>query len=598
MNASTVQQASVEAPPALPYASSTTLDAATSVVDRLVNAEMGKLTQWISPASVLGAYADWYVHLVMAPGKRQKLADEALHALGVLALYAAAAPRSHPDALIEPLPQDKRFDAPEWQQWPFNVIYQSFLSSQRWWHHATEDVRGVTRHHERVVTFLTRQWLDMFSPSNWLLSNPQVLRATLEQGGMNLARGAQYWWHDLVRQFTGEGPEGIEQFLPGQSIACTPGKVVYRNGLVELIQYDAQTPTVLRNPVLITPSWILKYYILDLSAGNSLVRYLVERGHTVFMISWRNPTSGDRELGMDDYLQTGLLQSLGVVSEICPSAPINAVGYCLGGTLLSMAAALLARRGDTPLQSLSLIASEIDFSEPGELGLFIDESQLAYIEDIMWEQGYLDGKQMLGAFAVLNSRDLLWSRMVRDYLMGERAPLTDLAAWNADATRMPYRQHREYLERLYLNNDLAQDRYEIDGRPIALDDIHLPVFALGTVRDTVSPWRSVYKVHHLLPGTDVTFCLTSGGHNVGVVNPPDGDGRKSYRIALRQAGAHYVDPDTWLARAEVHSGSWWPAWQDWLRARSGDEIAPRAAGAPGAGYPVLGDAPGTYVHGR
>ena len=230
MNASTVQQASVEAPPALPYASSTTLDAATSVVDRLVNAEMGKLTQWISPASVLGAYADWYVHLVMAPGKRQKLADEALHALGVLALYAAAAPRSHPDALIEPLPQDKRFDAPEWQQWPFNVIYQSFLSSQRWWHHATEDVRGVTRHHERVVTFLTRQWLDMFSPSNWLLSNPQVLRATLEQGGMNLARGAQYWWHDLVRSSPARVRRASNSSSPARALPARRGRLSIATG--------------------------------------------------------------------------------------------------------------------------------------------------------------------------------------------------------------------------------------------------------------------------------------------------------------------------------------------------------------------------------
>jgi len=262
-----------------------------------------------------------------------------------------------------------------------------------------------------------------------------------------------------------------------------------------------------------------------------------------------------------------------------------------------MAAALLSRESDERLQSLTLLASELDFTEPGELGLFIDSSQLAYLEDMMWEKGYLDGKQMLGAFALLNSRDLLWSRMVRDYLMGVRQPLSDLAAWNADATRMPYRQHREYLERLYLNNDLAEGRYRVDGKAMALTDIRVPIFSVGTLRDTVSPWRSVYKVHLLLDG-DVTFCLSSGGHNAGVVNPPEPGVPHSYQVATRIAGDRYVDPEIWQASVPAREGSWWPEWEAWLRQRSGSQEPALAVGAPQAGYPPLMQAPGSYVLAR
>jgi len=543
----------------------------------------------------MGAYADWFVHLAAAPGTQQELLARATKQFASLCLYASHAPLNAPaQPCINPLPQDHRFDAPEWQQWPFNVIYQSFLCGQQWWHHATRDVRGVTGHHEHLVTFLTRQWIDVFSPSNWLLTNPQVLRTTAQERGANLVRGAQFWWKDLVRQLAEEAPEGAEQFKPGVTVAVTPGNVVFRNHLIELIQYEAQTPTVYQDPILIIPSWILKYYILDLSPHNSLVRYLVERGHTVFMVSWRNPGSEDRDLAMDDYLNQGVLSAVDAVSAICPHARINAVGYCLGGTLLAIAAALLARHGDERLQALTLLASQLDFTEPGELGLFIDESQLAYLEDLMWEKGYLEGKQMSGAFALLNSRDLLWSRMVRDYLMGVRQPMTDLNAWNSDSTRMPYRQHHEYLEWLYLNNDLAEGRYRVDGKAIALTDIHLPIFSVGTVRDTVSPWRSVYKLH-LLIDSEVTFCLTSGGHNVGVVNPPEAGVHRTYQVATRKADGRYVEPDSWLTTTPVREGSWWPEFEAWLSQRSGGQVAAPAVGSVAAGYPPLDRAPGTYV---
>jgi len=567
---------------------------AVNALDRLANAAVAHATQGLSPSSLLGAYADWLAHLAAAPGKQGELAQKAWRKWARLLLYAWQAPWGPSTPVIEPLEQDRRFESPEWQQWPYNLYYQSFLMAQQWWHNATTGVRGVTRHHEQVVTFMTRQWVDVYSPSNMLATNPEVLRATARERGVNLLRGARYALEDALRLAGGQGAPGAAAFRPGVEVALTPGKVVLRNHLIELIRYDAQTPRVNAEPILIVPSWIMKYYILDLSPGNSLVRYLVEHGHTVFMLSWRNPGSADRELGMDDYLRQGVLAACEVLRDLCPGRRLHGVGYCLGGTLLAIAAAYLARAADDRLATLTLLAAEVDFTEPGELGLFIDEGQLAYLEDIMWEQGYLDGKQMAGAFALLNSRDLFWSRMVRDYLLGQRRPLNDLAAWNADATRLPYRQHREYLERLYLKNELAQGRYPVDGRPIALTDIRVPLFVVGTSRDTVSPWRSVYKLHLFTEG-ELTFCLTSGGHNAGVVNPPDSANRYSYQLAVRAAGARYVDPDNWAATAPRYAGSWWPAWQSWLHERSTGEVAAPPTVATAAGHAPRDDAPGRYV---
>ena len=565
-----------------------------SSIDRLLHAAVGRFTLGLAPTALALAYADWALHLAGSPGKQQQLLEKAARKAVRFAVYAARA-AADPDTppCIEPLPHDRRFRAAAWQRWPFNLTYQSFLLTQQWWHNATMGIRGVSPHHEAVVSFVARQLLDVVSPSNFFTTNPELIRTTAEEGGENLARGWVNFVEDWERAVAGRPPVGSEAVQVGRDVAVTPGQVVYRNRLIELIQYAPATDEVQAEPLLIVPAWIMKYYILDLSPGNSLVRFLVERGHTVFVISWRNPRAEDRDLGMDDYLRLGIDAALAAVAAIVPEQKVDAVGYCLGGTLLAIAAAALAGRGDERLNSISLLAAQTDFREAGELSLFIDDGGLAFLEDIMWDQGYLDTRQMAGAFQLLRSNDLIWSRLLHDYLVGRRSKMTDLMAWNSDATRMPYKMHSQYLSRLFLDNDLSEGRYKVEGRPVALSDIRAPVFAVGTESDHVAPWRSVYKVQ-LATDTDVTFALTKGGHNAGIVSEP-GHPRRHFRIARRRADERYVDPDSWLLRTDELAGSWWPAWADWLAERSSGRSAPPTLGAADRGYPPLAPAPGTYV---
>jgi polyhydroxyalkanoate synthase len=576
-----------------PEASAPEPDSATTW-DRLLRARVGRLSFGLSPPGLLLVCLDWLVHLGFSPGKQLDLARKVLRKAVRLGLYGArAAARPETPLAIEPLPQDQRFDDPAWRRWPFNLIYQSFLSVQQWLHNATTGVRGVSPHDEQVVTFVARQLLDMFSPTNFPWTNPEVMKATLQQGGANFLRGARNFLDDWERAVLGRRPAGTEGFPVGEKVAVTPGKVVYRNRLIELLQYEPTTPTVQAEPILIVPAWIMKCYILDLSPHNSLVKYLVERGHSVFMISWKNPGPEDRDLGLEDYRTLGVMAALDAISAICPGRKVHAAGYCLGGTLLAITAAAMARDGDDRLQTLTLFAAETDFTEAGELMLFIDETEVTFLEDLMWDQGFLDMRQMAGAFQLLRSSDLIWSRMVRDYLLGERQGMTDLMAWNADGTRMPARMHSEYLRKLFLRNDLAEARYEAAGRTVTLADLRMPLFAVSTVKDHVAPWRSVYKVH-LLTDTDVTFVLAAGGHNAGIVSEP-GHPHRSYQLAWRNRGDRYIDPDTWQAVTARQEGSWWPAWQSWLQGHSSGPVAPPPVGAPEHGYPPLGDAPGSYV---
>ncbi|MGQ9369034.1 PHA/PHB synthase family protein [Azospirillum sp. ST 5-10] len=569
-----------------------------AVIDHLMHAWQARFTASISPAAVALAFADWAVHLANAPGKQAELADKALRkTLRLLAHAATAAAAPEAPWCIEPLPGDRRFVHEDWRLFPFSLYAQSFLLMQQWLHNATTAVPGVGRANARIVPFVARQILDVFAPSNHPLTNPEVVRAAITSGGQTFARGAANWLDDAAHLASGRPLPGFEAFRVGRELAVTPGQVVFRNELFELIQYAPLTGTVHAEPVLIVPAWIMKYYILDLSPENSLVRFLVGNGFTVFAMSWRNPGAEQRDLGLDDYRRLGVMAALDAVQAICGAAPVHACGYCLGGTLLAIAAAAMARDGDARLATVTLLAAQTDFTEAGELMLFVNESQVAYLEDAMWESGYLDVNQMAGAFQMLRSNDLIWSRLVSHYLRGERPAVTDLMAWNADGTRLPYRMHSQYLRSLLLDNDLAEGRYRVDGRAVALTDIRVPIFAVGTERDHVAPWRSVYKIH-ILSDTAVTFLLTSSGHNTGIAAGPERPDR-SYRIAERGPDARYLDPDTWMATTPARRGSWWPAWTDWLARRSSAEVAARAAaGAPERGYPPLDPAPGTYVFDR
>jgi polyhydroxyalkanoate synthase len=565
-------------------------------LDRMLRAAEARVTQGISPTGLASAISDWMIHLGRAPGMQLGLAERAasdaarwgLWLLRAGVLGAQDAPPGR-DAAADP-----RFADPAWRQPPLPALTQAFLLAESWWLQTTRDVPGLARRHADQVNMLMRLTLDLASPANIPWVNPTVVARTMAEGGQNLARGVGYWLEDLDRHLAGRPPAGVEAFRVGQEVAATPGQVVFRNELMELIQYSPTTPEVRAEPVLIVPAWIMKYYILDLGAQNSLVRWLVAQGRTVFIVSWKNPDARDRDVGLDDYRRLGVMAALDAVARIVPGQRIHACGYCLGGTILAIAAATMARDGDERLASLSLLAAQVDFADAGELMVFVDESEVTFLEDMMWDQGYLDTHQMSGAFQAMRSTDLVWSRAIRTYLLGEREPMTDLMAWNADQTRMPARMHGEYLRGLFLENRLTAGRFAVEGRVIALSDIRAPIFVVGTSKDHIAPWRSVYKAA-LFTDAELTFVLTTGGHNAGIVSEPGHDHR-SFRIATRHHGDRYLDPDSWAARAEPREGSWWPAWGAWLDARGAGGMAPPPAmGAPDAGLPPLCPAPGTYV---
>jgi len=565
--------------------------------DRVARAMTARFTQGISPHALSDAWFDWATHLARAPGRQIELAIAAAMLAARLTRFAFE--RRSPDGAsalpFVPRARDRRFADPAWRNPPFVFWQQSFLALEEWWSLATREVRGMRSEDAARVAFAATQWLDMLAPSNVPWLNPVVIERTARDSGANLLRGFMNAVDDGFRKLARLPSAPAGSFRVGETLAVTPGAVVYRNDLIELIQYAPATESVFAEPILIVPAWIMKYYVLDLQPQNSLVRYLVERGFTVFMISWRNPTDADRDLSFDAYRNAGIMAALAAVNTIVPGRKVHACGYCLGGTLLAITAATMAREEDRRLASISLLAAQTDFSESGELMLFVDESQIAFLEDMLWDQGVLDSAQMAGAFSLLRSNDLIWSRMMHEYLLGERAPESDLDVWNADQTRMPYRMHSQYLRALFLENRLTAGRYAVDGKVIALKDLSEPMFVLGTETDHIAPWRSVYKAQ-LFTDCELTFVLTAGGHNAGVVSEP-GHPHRHYRVAMRSQGARYIDSDTWLTRATLKDGSWWLEWAAWLEARSsGARTAPPEMGAPAQGLVTLAPAPGTYIY--
>ena len=503
------------------------------------------------------------------------------------------------DAVAEAAPEDRRFRDPAWQENQlFDFIKQSYLLSARWLQSTVSEVDGLDDKTAKKVDFYTRQFVDALAPSNFVLTNPEVLRATVESGGENLLKGLQNMLDDLER---GKGRlhirmTDLEAFEPGRNIAVTLGKVVFQNDLMQLLQYEPTTAEVARRPLLIMPPWINKYYILDLREKNSLIKWAVDQGQTVFVISWVNPDERLAEKTFEDYMVEGPLAALDAIERATGEREANVVGYCLGGTLLACTLAYLAGRppakgkaiGAGRVASATYLATMVDFAEPGELGVFIDEEQLTALEERMSEKGYLDGSAMANTFNMLRANDLIWSFVVNNYLLGKDPFPFDLLYWNSDATRMPAAMHSFYLRKMYQENGLTEPGgITLKGVPLDLRRIATPSFILATREDHIAPWTSTYAATQIYAGP-VKFVLAASGHIAGVVNPP-----AAAKYNYWTNGKLPKDPAAWLKAARQEPGSWWPEWGKWIAEFAGGTVPARR---PGDGkLAVIEDAPGAYV---
>jgi polyhydroxyalkanoate synthase subunit PhaC len=491
--------------------------------------------------------------------------------------------------IATPAKGDSRFKDDDWSSnFLFDVIKQSYLITARHIQHAVSSVEGLSAESEKKVAFFTRQYVDALSPSNFMLTNPQVLRETLASGGQNLMRGLNNLLADIEK---GNGELRISMtdesaFKLGHNVATTPGKVVFQNDLMQLIQYQPRTQEVYKRPLVIVPPWINKYYILDLRSKNSFIRWAVEQGHTVFVVSWVNPGAHLADKGFDDYMLEGTLAALDAVEKATGERKINFIGYCLGGTLLGATLGYLSNKKDDRVAAATFFVSLLDFSQPGELGVFIDEAQVANLERKMNERGYLEGSEMAGTFNLLRSNDLVWSFVVNNYLLGKDPFPFDLLYWNADSTRMPARMHSFYLRNMYIKNLLGvAGGITLAGEPIDLSKVTLPSYFVSTVEDHIAPWKTTYKGARYLRGP-VRFALGGSGHIAGIVNPP---AAKKYHYWTNDALPESADE--WLATAQQHPGSWWEDWQKWIDGQNAGEPKVKARIPKNA----LEDAPGSYA---
>ena len=511
-----------------------------------------------------------------------------------VALWQKAAERMWMIRPSEPeRPNDKRFKHPDWSENAvFNYVKESYLVAAKSILSAVRDVKGMDETSARKVDFYTRQFVDAISPTNFVATNPEVLKATLDTGGQNLLRGLENLLSDLSR---GDGRLSItmtdmKAFRLGENIATTPGKIVFQNNLMQLIQYAPTTTDVRKRPLLIIPPWINKFYVLDLQPKNSLIKWAVDQGHTVFVISWVNPDEKLAEKGFEDYMLEGPVAALDAIQRATGEPQVNAVGYCLGGTLLASTAAYLAANDDGRIASATYFVTLVDFSEVGDMAVFIDKEQLASLERRMRERGYLDAQDMSASFNMLRANDLIWSFVVNNYLLGKQQLPFDLLFWNSDSTRMPAAMHSFYLRKMYLENRLAEPGgITLAGTPIDLSRINIPSFILATREDHIAPWKSTYAATRLYSGP-IKFVLSASGHMAGVISAP-GSKYGHWTNDDLPAGA-----DQWLAGATSHRGSWWPVWDSWVTRLDDVRVPAREPG--GGNLPVIEDAPGSYVRVR
>jgi polyhydroxyalkanoate synthase len=488
---------------------------------------------------------------------------------------------------------DKRFSAPDWEQNPFyETLKESYLLASEYLLNEVEETDGEDTAEQRRLRFHLKQFVDAMAPVNYLLTNPVALKRAFETGSISLAEGARNLLSDLQ-----EGRMSMTDanaFQPGENLAITPGKVVYRNELIELIQYEPTTEQVYETPVMFIPPWINKYYILDLQPKNSFVKYLVDQGYTVFMISWKNPDASMEDTEFEDYMTKGPLAAVEAVRDITGVDKVNPVGYCVGGTLLAVTLAWLAAGGDeNPFHASTFMVALQDFTDVGETAVFIDEPQVEFMEQQMMERGYLDNRKMANMFNLLRSNDLIWSNVVNNYLLGQKPPAFDLLYWNSDGTRMARDAHSFYLRNTYLENNLVKTgKVKIKGRPIDLSRIEGDIYAVGAERDHIVPWASAWKLSRLASGT-TRFTLANSGHIAGMINPPS---KGKGRYWATENGGAFDTAAEWRENAKEHEGSWWEDWSRWLEERSGEKVSPPEMGSEN--YPPIEDAPGTYVRER
>lgn len=492
--------------------------------------------------------------------------------------------------VIEPGAKDQRFKDPAWSQGDiFDYMKQAYLITSHWAEHLVDEAEGLDPETKQKAAFYMKQLVNAVAPSNWVFSNPELLRETFSSDGENLVRGMQFLAEDIQK---GGGDLHIRQVDPtkfelGKNIAATPGKVVYQNDFIQLIQYEATTKKVLKRPLLIVPPWINKFYILDLTPEKSFIKWAVDQGHTVFVISWVNPDARLAQKTFEDYMRDGVIAAVDAVCEATGEKSINAVGYCVGGTLLAVALAYMAAKGDKRIATATFFTAQTDFRYAGDLRVFSDEEQIAKIEREMAKRGYLDSRKMANVFNLMRSNDLIWPYIVNVYQKGKEPLPFDILYWNSDATRMPAANHSFYLRRCYLENDLSEGRMEIGGVKLDLKKIKMPVYSIATREDHIAPPRSVFQSAKLFGGP-VRFVLAASGHIAGVVSAP---GKTRY--------PHWVDGppegelELWIEKAEERPGSWWPDWHAWMLSQDKKEVPARKIG--GGKLKPIEEAPGTYV---
>ena len=547
----------------------------------------------MDPLGILAAFASFAEGLARDPAALLEAQFNAWNTY--MQIWQSTAQRmlgAEAEPVVEAERNDRRFKAEDWDKNPFfDYVKQTYLATAGVMQSVVAGAESLDDKTKKKIEFYTNQYIDAMAPTNFALTNPEVLHATVESGGRNLVDGLKNFLADIDPATGRLRTKMVDSnaFKLGENIAITPGKVVFQNELIQLIQYEPTTDTVYRRPLLIVPPWINKYYVLDLGQKNSFIRWALDQGLTVFVVSWVNPDERLAEKDFDDYVDEGPLAALTAIEQAVGEKSVNAIGYCLGGTLLGGTLAYMKAKGDDRIHAATYFCSMLDFTEPGDLGVFIDEEQLQNVESMMNERGYLDGSEMASTFNMLRANDLIWSFVVNNYLLGKQPMAFDLLYWNSDSTRMPARMHSTYLRKMYLENVFCEPGgMKINGTPINLNDVDMPTCFVSATEDHIAPWKSTYAGARLFSG-EMEFILSKAGHIAGIINPP----------GPRQYG-HFTGPDIkglsaeeWLDQAAFHEETWWGRWAEWIAGHGGDQVPARVPGD--GGLDVIEAAPGSYV---